>query len=407
MKTPATALLLIVLGSITLTSLAGDWPQWRGPNRDGVSTEKGLLDKWPEGGPELVWKAKGLGVGFSSVSVRDGMIYTMGDGKESSHVFCLDAKNGKILWTSKGVGKTGGNYKGTRCTPTLDGDRLYALGQFGDLVCLEASNGAEVWRRSLTEDFGGRSGGWNYTESPLVDGDKVMVTPGGKKGAVVALGTKNGKLAWQSKDFTDGAQYSSLIARDFGGRRQYIQLTGASVVGLDAKTGDTLWQAPRKGRTATITTPVFHEGHLFVSSAYGVGCNGFKVTRNKAGFSAKQIYSNKSIANHHGGCIRVGDYVYGSSGGTLACLELKTGKEMWRKRSAGKGSIVVVDGKIILRAESGPIALVELNPKAYKEISRFDQPERSRAKAWPHPVVSNGILYIRDQGILLAYDLRK
>ena len=407
MKTPATALLLIVLGSITLTSLAGDWPQWRGPNRDGVSTEKGLLDKWPEGGPELVWKAKGLGVGFSSVSVRDGMIYTMGDGKESSHVFCLDAKNGKILWTSKGVGKTGGNYKGTRCTPTLDGDRLYALGQFGDLVCLEASNGAEVWRRSLTEDFGGRSGGWNYTESPLVDGDKVMVTPGGKKGAVVALGTKNGKLAWQSKDFTDGAQYSSLIARDFGGRRQYIQLTGASVVGLDAKTGDTLWQAPRKGRTATITTPVFHEGHLFVSSAYGVGCNGFKVTRNKAGFSAKQIYANKSISNHHGGCSRVGDYVYGSSGSTLACLELKTGKEMWRERSAGKGSIVVVDGKIILRAESGPIALVELNPKAYKEISRFDQPDRSRAKAWPHPVVSNGILYIRDQGILLAYDLRK
>ena len=407
MKIPATVLLLLILCPITLPSFAGDWPQWRGPNRDGVSTEKGLLDKWPEGGPKLVWKAKGLGVGFSSVSVRDGLIYTMGDGKEASHVFCLDAKNGKILWTSKPVGKTGGNYKGTRCTPTLDGDRLYALGQFGDLVCLEASNGAEVWRRSLTEDFGGRSGGWNYTESPLVDGDKVMVTPGGKKGTVVALSTKNGKLAWQSKDFTDGAQYSSLIVRDFGGRRQYIQLTGSSVAGLDAKTGGTLWKAPRKGRTATITTPVFHEGHLFVTSAYGVGCNGFKVTRNKAGFSAKQIYANKSISNHHGGCIRVGNYVYGSSGGTLACLELKTGKEMWRKRSAGKGSIVVVDGKIILRAESGPIALVELNPKAYKEISRFDQPDRSRAKAWPHPVVSNGILYIRDQGILLAYDLRK
>ncbi len=407
MKITVTALLLIVLGPITLTSFAGDWPQWRGANRDGVSTEKGLLDKWPEGGPKLVWKASGLGAGFSSVSVRDGMIYTMGDGKETSHVFCIDSKNGKILWTSKGVGKTGGNYKGTRCTPTLDGDHLYALGQFGDLVCLEASNGAEVWRRSLTDDFGGRSGGWNYTESPLVDGGKVMVTPGGKKGAVVALSAKNGKLAWQSKDFTDGAQYSSLIVRDFGGRRQYIQLTGASVVGLDAKTGDTLWQAPRKGRTATITTPVFHEGHLFVTSAYGVGCNGFKVTRNKAGFSAKQTYANKSISNHHGGCIRVGDYVYGSSGSTLACLELKTGKEMWRERSAGKGSIVVVDGKIILRAEKGPIALVELNPKAYKEISQFDQPDRSRAKAWPHPVVSNGILYIRDQGILLAYDLRK
>ena len=407
MKITSTAILTLVLASITLTSFAGDWPQWRGPNRDGVSTEKGLLDKWPEGGPKLVWKTEGVGEGFSSVSVKDGMIYTMGDGKKTSHVFCLDAESGKILWTSKAVGKTGGNYKGTRCTPTVEGDLLYALGQFGDLVCLEASNGAEVWRRSLTKDFGGRSGGWNYTESPLVDGGKVMVTPGGKKGAVVALSAKSGKLGWQSKDFTDAAQYSSLIVRDFGGRRQYIQLTGSSVVGLDAKTGGTLWKAPRRGQTATITTPVFHQGHLFVSSAYGVGCNGFKVTRNKAGFSAKQIYANKSIANHHGGCIRVGDYVYGSSGGTLACLELKTGKEMWRKRSAGKGSIIVVDGKIILRAENGPIALVELNPKAYKEISRFDQPDRSKARAWPHPVVSNGILYIRDQDILLAFDLRK
>ena len=407
MKITAIASLLVVLSFLSVSIFAGDWPQWRGANRDGVSTEKGLLDKWPEGGPKLVWKAKGIGVGFSSVSVRDGMIYTMGDGKETSHVFCLDAKDGRILWTSKGVGKTGGNYKGTRCTPTLDGDHLWALGQFGDLVCLEASNGAEVWRRSLTKDFGGRSGGWNYTESPLVDAGKVMVTPGGKKGAVVALSAKTGKRVWQSKDFTDGAQYSSLIASDFGGRRQYIQLTGASVVGLDAKSGDMLWRASRKGRTATVSTPIFHEGHVFVSSAYGVGCNGFKVTRNKAGFSARQIYANKSISNHHGGCIRVGDYVYGSSGGTLACLELKTGKEMWRERSAGKGSIVVVDGKIILRTEKGPIALVEFNPKAYREISKFDQPERSRAKAWPHPVVSNGILYIRDQGILLAYDLRK
>ena len=398
---------LVLLTTITLSAFAGDWAQWRGPNRDGVSSEKGLIDEWPEKGPKLLWKATGVGVGFSSVSVIGDRIYTMGDGKDASHVYCLSTETGKIIWTSKRVGKTGGNYKGTRCTPTIDEGHVYALGQYGDLVCLKADTGAEIWRKSLTGDFGGRSGGWNYTESPLIDEGKVIVTPGGKKGAVVALNKKTGEPIWQSKDFTDGAQYSSLIAREYGGERQYIQLTGASVVGLDAKTGNTLWQSPRKGRTATITTPVFHEGHLFVSSAYGVGCNGFKVTRNKAGFSAKQIYANKSISNHHGGCIRVGDYVYGSSGGTLACLELKTGKEMWRKRSAGKGSIVVVDGKIILRAEKGPIALVELNSKAYKEISQFDQPDRSKAKAWPHPVVSNGILYIRDQDILLAFDLRK
>ena len=398
---------LVLVSAITLPSFAGDWPQWRGPSRDGVSTEKGLLDEWPEDGPKLIWKATGVGVGFSSVSVVSDRIYTMGDGKGASHVYCFSAETGKIIWTSKRVGKTGGNYKGTRCTPTIDEGHVYALGQYGDLVCLKADTGEEVWRKSLTKDFGGRSGGCNYTESPLVDNGKVIVTPGGKQGAVVALNMKSGELIWQSTDFTDGAQYSSLIAREYGDKRQYIQLTGSSVVGLAADTGKVLWKAARQGRTATVSTPIFHEGHVFVSSAYGVGCNGFKVSYNDKSFSAKQTYANKSIANHHGGCIRVGEYVYASSSSTLACVNLKTGKEMWKERSAGKGSIVVVDNKIILRAESGPIALVELNPNAYKQISKFSQPDRSRARAWPHPVVSNGVLYIRDQDILLAYDLRK
>ncbi|MFP6899402.1 MAG: PQQ-binding-like beta-propeller repeat protein [Opitutales bacterium] len=399
--------LLVVLSTFALSVFAEDWPQWRGPNRDGVSTETGILDEWPEGGPKLLWKANGIGAGFSSVSVTGNRIYTMGDGQEASQVHCLNAQNGKIIWSSKHVGKTGGNYKGTRCTPTFDDGLLYALGQFGDLVCLRAADGSEVWRKHLTKDLGGRSGGWNYTESPLVDEGKVMVTPGGKKGAVVALDKKTGDLVWQSKEFTDGAQYSSLIVRDFGGKRQYIQLTGASVVGIEASTGKVLWKAPRKGRTATVSTPIFHEGHVFVSSAYGVGCNGFKVTNDGERFTAKEIYANKTISNHHGGCIRVGDHVYASSGGTLACMELKTGKEMWRQRSAGKGSILIIDGKIILRAENGALALVELNPKEYRQISKFDQPDRSKAKAWPHPVVSDGVLYVRDQDILLAYDVRK
>jgi len=407
MKKTQLSILLLTLSTFALSTFAADWPQWRGPNRDGVSTETGILDEWPEGGPKLLWKATGVGAGFSSVSVANGRIYTMGDGKESSNVHCLDPKGGKIIWSSKPVGKTGGNYKGTRCTPTFDDGHLYALGQFGDLVCLRAVDGSEVWRKSLTKDFGGRSGGWNYTESPLVDDGKVIVTPGGKQGAVVALDKKTGELIWQSKEFTDGAQYSSLIVREFGGKRQYIQLTGANVVGLEASTGKVFWQAPRKGKTATISTPIFHEGHVFVSSAYGVGCNGFKVTHSGGRFSAKEIYANKTISNHHGGCIRVGDYVYASSSGTLACVELQTGEEMWRQRSAGKGAILIIDGKIILRAENGPLALVELNPKEYRQISKFDQPERSKAKAWPHPVVSDGVLYVRDQDILLAYDVRK
>jgi len=401
------AILPLAALALTFNTLALDWPQWRGPTRTGVSIEKGLLDKWPANGPKLAWRANGLGAGFSSVSVVGNRLYTMGDGPTASHVYCVNTADGKPVWTSRGIGRTGGNYKGTRSTPTVVGELVYALGQFGDLVCLRADNGAEVWRKSLTKDFGGRSGGWNYTESPLVDGNLVLVTPGGRQGAVVALNRMTGAKIWQSTDFTDGAQYSSLIPRIYGGKRQYIQLTGANVVGLDAFTGKVLWKAARRGRTATVSTPIFHNGHLFVTSAYGVGCNGFKVTANASSFSAKQIYANKTIANHHGGCVRVGDYVYGSSGSTLACLELKTGKEMWRERSAGKGAIVVVDGKIILRAERGTVALVALDPQKYTEISRFSQPDRTRASAWSHPVVSGGILYLKDQGLLLAYDLRK
>ena len=400
-------ILLFAAFTLSLNAIALDWPQWRGPNRNGVSLEKGLMDKWPANGPRLAWRVNNVGVGFSSVSVVGNRLYTMGDGPTASHVVCLSTANGNVVWTSKPVGKTGGNYKGTRCTPTVLGGLVYALGQFGDLVCLRADNGAEVWRKSLTKDFGGRSGGWNYTESPLVDGGLVLVTPGGRKGAVVALNRLTGALVWQSRDFTDGAQYSSLIVRDFGGHRQFVQLTGANVVGLAARTGKVLWKAPRRGRTATVSTPIFHDGHVFVSSSYGVGCNGFKVTADASSFSAKQIYANKTISNHHGGCIRVGDYVYGSSGSMLACLELKTGREMWRERSAGKGSIVVVDGKIILRAERGTVALVALSPVKYTELSRFKQPDRSRANAWSHPVVSGGILYLKDQSLLLAYDLRK
>ncbi len=400
---------ILILATLTLTlpALAIDWPQWRGPNRDGVNPEKNLLDEWPAAGPKLLWRSEGLGAGFSSVSTSKGRLFTMGDGKESSHVYCLSVKDGSKIWTSRAIGKTGGNYKGTRSTPTVVGDLLYALGQFGDLVCLETATGAEVWRTSLKTNYGGRPGGWNYTESPLVDGNKIIVTPGGKKGAVIALNRMTGKLIWKSADFTDGAQYSSLIISEFGGERQYIQLTGENVVGLAAGTGKVLWQAARKGRTATVSTPIFHDGSLFVTSSYGVGCNGFKISYDGTSFFAKQTYANKTISNHHGGCIRVGNYIYGSSGSTLACIDLKTGEEMWRERSAGKGAIVVADSKIILRSEKDTVALVALSPKAYKEISRFSQPDRTRARAWSHPVVSDGILYLKDQGLLLAYDLNK
>ena len=281
-------------------------------------------------------------------------------------LYCYSVE-GELLWDKQWPAHKTRYGWGLAASPILHQGKLYLVNDNDEqsyLVALEAKTGKEVWRTNIESDYGGRMmSGWKWSESPLVDGGKVVVTPGGTKGGVLALDAKTGKQVWRCKDFTDSAGYSSLIARDFGGVKQYIQVSGKSVVGVDANSGKLLWQAPRAGKTAVVSNPIFHEGSLFVTSSYGVGCNGFEVSGTGGNFKAKQTYANKSISNHHGGCIRVGDYVYGASGSVLVCLDLKTGKEMWKERSAGKGAIVVVGNKIILRAESkGTISLVELNP---------------------------------------------
>ena len=394
--------------SFTLTSFAADWAQWRGPNRDGVNPEKGLAAKWPEGGPKMLYKATGVGVGFSSVVINDGTLYTLGDLDDACYLFALDLKGNHKGKSRVGEPKGHRGYPGPRSTPTVSAGHVYVLGQYGDLVCVSTA-GEEVWRTNIQNDYSGKMmSGWKWSESPLVNDAKVIVTPGGSKGAVVALDAKTGKQIWRCKDFTDPAGYSSIIIREIGGIKQYIQLTGKSVAGIDAGNGKLLWKTDRSGRTAVISTPVYDKGTLFVTSAYGVGCNGFKVEYKNSTFSAKQIYKHSGgagMANHHGGAIRVGDYVYGSNGGQLSCLRLADGKVMWNERSAGKGAILVVGDKIILRTEKGPVSLVKLDPNRYEEISRFDQPERSRARAWAHPVVLDGKLYLRDQDNLFVYDI--
>ena len=410
MKHPHPLLSLAALLVLTPAAFAGDWPTWRGAKRDDSSTEKNLLTEWPAGGPTLAWEAMGTGIGFSSVSVANGRVFTMGDGPEGSTVRAFDEKTGKSLWISPVLGKAGGNYEGPRCTPTVDGDAIYALGQFGDFVCLDAATGQERWRKNLGTDFGGKFSGWNYTESPLVEGDKVMFTPGGAKGAIVALDKKTGALLWQSTEFTDGAQYSSLIAADINDVHQYIQLTAASVAGVDAASGKLLWRAERKGQTAVITTPIYANNQVYVTSGYGVGCNAFKITKDAEGFKTEEIYANKNMANHHGGVILLGEYLYGFSDSKgWICQEFKSGEIKWSDKGVGKGSIGYADGHFYCRSEGGKgiVALIEATPDGYKETGRFEQPDRSTRASWPHPVIANGRLYLRDQDVLLCYDVRK
>jgi len=390
---------------------AGDWTQWRGPERDGRSPETGLLQQWPADGPPLLWKATGLGEGFSSVAVVGDRIFTTGDKASVCYVHGLNRADGTILWSTV-IGKAGapgwGNFAGPRGTPTIDGDLLYVMGQYGELVCLRTADGAKVWEKHLVQDFGGERPEWGYSESVLIDGDQMVCTPGGSKGAIVALDKRTGDVLWQTRDFTDPAHYSSLVCAEIAGMKQYVQLTADSVVGV-APNGVVLWRAERKGKTAVIPTPVVKDNHVYVTSGYGVGSNLFEITRAGAKFEARQVYAERSMASHHGGAVRVGDYIYGycDARGWL-CQEMATGELKWtEKRQIGKGSLVYADGRLYLRAEdNGVVGLIEATPDGYKETGRFVQPGFGKPKTWPHPVVAAKKLYLRDQDQLLCYDVQ-
>ena len=407
---------LLVTSTLALAlvnAIAADWPQWNGPNRDGKSPETGLLPAWPAGGPKLLWRAAGFGGGYSESSVVGDRLYTMGDKDKAGWVVCASADGGKILWATK-VGAAGSpfmpefDYPGPRCTPTVDGNLVFALDAWGELICLSSADGKEQWRKHLVKDFGGTPPTWGYSESPLVDGDLVIVTPGGPKGALVALNKKTGAIIWQSKAFTDPAHYSSIVPAVIEGTRQYLQLTTASVAGISAKDGAVLWKATRRGNNAVIPSPIVTGNEVYVTSGYNAGCNRFKVTKAGDKFSVTQMYANRVMVNQHGGVVQVGDYIYGYCDNQgLVCQNAKTGSAVWTEgQKTKKGSVTYADGKLYCREEAnGTMILVDAVPGGYAEKGRFAQPSRAREQAWTHPVIANGKLYIRDQDLLLCYDI--
>jgi outer membrane protein assembly factor BamB len=356
-----------------------------------------------------VWKIKTLGKGYSSPTVAAGRIFSMGNRDKTEYVMAFAEEGGQELWAGS-VGPIragGGGYPGPRCSPTVDGDFLYVLGLNGDLVCLKVLDGSEVWRHNLPSDFSGSVGGWGYSESPLVDGDKLLCTPGGKTATLVALDKKSGSTLWKgSVPEGNQAHYSSIIATDMDGQRQYVQFLGGGVVGL-SRDGQFLWQykKPANG-TANCSTAIFHDNRVFAASSYGTGGGLVKLTRSGPKVTAQEVYFTKHMKNHHGGMVYLDGYLYGSDEGNLTCLEFETGQVQWAEGKTGKGSIASADGRIYYRNENGPIILAEVNPKKYVEHGRFTQPDRSNAPAWPHPVIANGKLYIRDQESLFCYDVK-
>jgi outer membrane protein assembly factor BamB len=387
-----------------------DWPQWQGPRRTARSDEMGLLADWPREGPPLARTITGLGEGYSTPTVAAGRIFTMGNRGDTEYVLAFAESDGKELWAAAvgPVRANGGGYAGPRCSPTVDGDRVYALGLNGDLVCLEPATGKRLWAKDLRKDFEGQVGGWGYSESPLVDGDKLLCTPGGSTATLVALNKRTGDTVWQGAvPQGDQAHYSSIIAADLDGRRQFIQFLSGGVVGLSADDGRFLWRYdhPHNG-TANCSTPVYRAGYVFAASSYGTGGGLARLTHNGDGVSAEEVYFTRNMKNHHGGMVLVGDFLYGSDEGQLTCLEFLTGRVRWADHRAGKGSIAYADGRLYYRNEGGPVVLVEATPDRYVEHGRFQQPQRSDKPAWPHPVIANGKLYIRDQDRLFCYDVK-
>lgn len=407
--------LLVCLGLPGLIR-ADDWPQWRGPDRTSISKESGLLKEWPKAGPKLLWTFEEGGNAYSSPSIVGDRLYTMGTQSGSDVVIAIDVKTGKQVWASR-VGEIFKQNRGDgpRGTPTVDADALYAVSGQGDVVCLATADGTRRWSVSFRNDLGGRlMSGWGYSESPLVDGDRLIVTPGGQGGTLAALDRKTGKVIWRSKDLKDEAGYSSPIVAEVADVRQYIQMTAKGVAGVAADSGKLLWSYERPGyRTAVVPTPNYHDSHVFVTAGYGAGCDLIKLTPQDGGFKAEKVYANKNMVNHHGGVVLYQGHVYGYSDGKgWVCQNFKTGEIVWSERGKlGKGSLTLADGKLYCYSEDrGTLVLVDASPAGWKEHGRFTIPResqiRGRGKVWTHPVVANGKLYLRDQELLFAFDIK-
>jgi outer membrane protein assembly factor BamB len=396
---------------------SGSWPGWRGPKRDAVCQETGLIDSFPSSGPPIKWHVNGMGTGYSTVAIDSGRIFTLGNVKGQCHVLALNIANGRRLWAVPlGNGEP-------NSTPTVDGNRVYALTRNGTLACLDVSDGKIIWQKDFTTDFGGSVPGWGYSESVLVDGDRVVCTPGSKTAMMVALNKKTGEPLWAApapdalgSQGSDGAGgYSSIVISDGAGVKQYVQLVGRGLVSFRASDGKFLWTYGKIANgTANIPTPLVKGDYVFGASGYGAGSALVQLEKSGDGVAAKEVYflNGGTMQNHHGGMVLFGDYIYcgrGHNSGFPVCVELKTGKVKWDGgRGPGQGSAAVVeaDGELIFRYENGVVAMIEATPDKYNLKGRFSTATHN-GTGWPHPVIVDKQLFLRDGDDLICYDIAR
>jgi outer membrane protein assembly factor BamB len=385
-----------------------DWPQWHGANRDNISKETGLLKQWPSAGPKLLWSVRGLGNGYGSLALKGDRIYVQGTKDGQSVIFALERGGGKhVWWAPLGRALDQDRGGGPRGTPTVDGETLYVLSENGDLASIRAKDATVQWKRNILSDFGGRNPHWLISESPLIDGNKVVVTPGGRGAGIVALDKTSGKEIWRSADLSDPAGYSSCIVADVHGVRTIMNLTHEAGVGVRANDGKLMWSYSKPANdVANCTTPVYHDGKVFYTSAYGTGCGLLALVPGGNGLVKEQeMYFNREMQNHHGGVVLHNGHLYGSSNAILTCMDWLTGAPKWKDRGVGKGSLTYADGMLYLFSENNTVGLAEATPEGYREKGRFSVEDQGRP-SWAHPVVAGGKLYIRNQDYLNCYDVR-
>jgi outer membrane protein assembly factor BamB len=430
MRNASTIILTVALLGVAPFARADDWPQWRGPNRDAISKETGLLKAWPKEGPVLLWTYREAGTGFTAPAVVGGTVYTMGARGDLELVIALDSK-GKELWTAK-IGpvfdfKTNEWSRGPDSTPTVDGDLLYALGSQGELVCFETKGGKEVWRKNLPKELAGEVNsvgggpekmGWGYAWSPFVDRDKLICIPGGPDGLFAALDKKTGAVLWRSKAVKDAATYASPIPAEFGRVLQYIALVQNGLVAVSAQDGALLWEYRRDSDYADVVcpTPVVAGDHVYAGVGYGGGGVLLKIEKNGDQFKATPVYTKKEIASRQGGVILVNGYVYGpQETRNWVCQDFATGATKWEsnsRRAVGIGPLVYADGRLyVVSEEKGEVAMIEASPAKFNQLAKFVLPEQSKlrkphGKVWTHPVISDGKLYLRDQELIFCYQIK-
>jgi outer membrane protein assembly factor BamB len=411
-------LLSLVVGFALASALSASdtWHQWRGPNRDGVSPAKGLLDRWKEA-PPLIWTAKGLGNGYAGVVVDGGIVCTMGNRDGKAMVIAVSDKDGKELWATE-IDDARGGASAAMCTPTMDGERVYAVSGNGNLVCLKTASGERVWGKSFKDDYDGDTQQFGYAESPLVDGDKLICSPGGPKAGIVALDKKTGKELWRcplsfdGKKGSVGASYASVVISHGAKVKQYVQLMKDGLVGIDAKTGKQLWSYSRLGAINSPCTCIIRDDYVFAPCGWYNGSALLKLSpTDDGGVDAKEIYllGPQKLATNSGGCVLVGDHVYGShvQTGMPQCIELSTGKLMWpQRRGPGNGpaAVAYADGHLYFHYENGIMALVAATPDKYQLKGQFETPGKG---SLAHPAISNGRLYLREQDAIYCYDLKR